>query len=295
LGRVVNLVVWEAGEVVGKLPPFTVETPWWQEVAEVIDGARRAYGAELVVLRLLDATPEPGDPHGMGGEVMYLVEAEQSLPRAARVSLSPASLPNDMIDTHPQRMRWAQPGEPASALRWADAALAAACRNRIAAPHQIRTWNLSAIWMLETDAGTAWLKLVPPFLGHEGTVIDALTTIMPEPPLPRIISRERERILLDHIAGDDQYDAPLDQRLAMVPLLVEVQAQWAAREGNAMHGSMLPSWGWRQIAAWSAAALADSATALTGRARPAGAPDRRVEGSVQAARGVRHPRGAHPR
>jgi hypothetical protein len=70
--RVVTLVlITRAGEVVGALPPFPVAVPWWSEVASVVDGARATCGADVTVLRLLDAPHvEPvehlGAAHGGG-------------------------------------------------------------------------------------------------------------------------------------------------------------------------------------------------------------------------------------
>ena len=59
------------GAIVGALDPFEVDMPWWQEVGEVVHGAREAHGVDVVVLRLLS-----GEEHrmGAGGPVTYLAE-----------------------------------------------------------------------------------------------------------------------------------------------------------------------------------------------------------------------------
>jgi hypothetical protein len=56
--RIVTLVlVDEAGEPAGELPPFEVSTPWWPDVAE--------FGRGVQVLRLL-STDRPAPPGGAG-------------------------------------------------------------------------------------------------------------------------------------------------------------------------------------------------------------------------------------
>jgi hypothetical protein len=39
---------------------------------------------------------------------------------------------------------------------------------------QQRTWNLSAIWRLDTGYGPVWLKQVPRFFAHEPAVLGYL-------------------------------------------------------------------------------------------------------------------------
>ncbi|MET0416839.1 MAG: hypothetical protein ABW022_12550, partial [Actinoplanes sp.] len=64
--RIVTLVVLdEAGEPAGVLPPFEVSTPWWQEVSE--------FGRGVQVLRLLSAD-RPAPP---GGAVTYLAQLDE--------------------------------------------------------------------------------------------------------------------------------------------------------------------------------------------------------------------------
>ena len=45
------------GTLLGTLPPFEVELPWWQEVADVVSGAHRLHGLDVTVLRLLTTEP----------------------------------------------------------------------------------------------------------------------------------------------------------------------------------------------------------------------------------------------
>ena len=41
------------GHVLGALPPYDVASPWWQETADVVAGAKALYGVDITVLRLL--------------------------------------------------------------------------------------------------------------------------------------------------------------------------------------------------------------------------------------------------
>ena len=61
----------------------------------------------------------------------------------------------------------------------------------------MRTWNLSTLWRIPTDAGLIWLKAVPGFFAHEGAVIDWIGA----PVAPRLIDFATGRALLADIAG----------------------------------------------------------------------------------------------
>ena len=55
-GRIVRLVlVTPSGELLGTLTPFTVRTPWWQDVGDVVRGALEKHGVKVIILRLLEA------------------------------------------------------------------------------------------------------------------------------------------------------------------------------------------------------------------------------------------------
>jgi hypothetical protein len=55
--RIVTLVLCRGdGSVLGSLPPFEVDVPWWQEVGSVVSGARARFGLDVTVLRLLAET-----------------------------------------------------------------------------------------------------------------------------------------------------------------------------------------------------------------------------------------------
>jgi hypothetical protein len=220
--RNVSLLLLRAdGSLVGALQPFTVATPWWQEVETVVEGAA-ALGADVTVLRLTAAEPDSDDPWGMGGTVTYTAELHGPVPTGLRrpVDATPAS-----IDDDPLRLPWARPGGPARELAWAEQVLGECGRVATGPPHQMRTWNLSSIWTIPTNAGPVWLKSVPPFFAHEGSIIDWLE----EPMLPPLLGFAAGRVLMADIPGADQYDAPLATLERAVESLVAIQHRVSAR------------------------------------------------------------------
>ncbi len=208
-GRTATLVlVRPDGELLGQLPPVDLALPWWPEASDVAAAVRERDRIEVTVLRLLSA--DRATP--MGGRVMYLAETRDPLP-----SLVPW---RGSLEDHPLRMPWARPGGPAADVAWADEEIARLGRARVGAPQQIRTWNLSSLWRLPLDDGSAWLKCVPPFFAHEGALIERLAAFR----VPRLFAREAHRMLLAEIPGEDLYDPTPDELHALVASLVEIQA-----------------------------------------------------------------------
>jgi hypothetical protein len=211
------VLVGPSGQPIGAMAPFEVATPWWPDAGPVVAGARDLYGVEVTVLRLIHAQPDPADPFGMGGSVMYAVEAAVPPP-----DLHPWFGP---ITEDPKRAAWARPGGPASDLIWADSILHSLGRRRSGPGEQIKTWNLSSVWRLPTREGDTWLKAVPPFFAHEGAVIGAIGP----PSVPVLLGTEPGRALLGDVPGEDRFGAPLDLMLEMVVILVKLQTTWMDR------------------------------------------------------------------
>jgi len=227
--RDVTLVLCLAdGTLLGALPPFEVPSPWWQEVAVVVAGAREAYGLGVTVLRLLSTERATT---AEGGPVAYLAEVRSAPDRPLR------PWPGEPLAEAPHRLPYARPGGPAADLAWADTVLAARRTPRVGAAEQLRTWNLSSIWRLPTGDGSAWLKVVPPFFAHEGAILGRLDPAV----VPPILSAADGRMLLADVPGEDQYDAPPDRLLAIVGLLVGLQVAWAGRAAELI-GLGLPDW-----------------------------------------------------
>jgi hypothetical protein len=123
------------------------------------------------------------------------------------------------------RLPFARPGGPDRDLAWADARLRAAGRDRVGPAVQVKTWNLSSVWRLPTAAGPAWLKVVPPFFGHEGAMLARLDPAV----VPPLIAAEGPRVLLADVPGEDHWDGPLPVLLRVLGMLVALQRDWVDR------------------------------------------------------------------
>jgi hypothetical protein len=222
--RRVSLVLCDgAGSgLLGMLPTFTVHDPWWQEVKPVIEGARERFGADVIVLRILDVTSD-GD---RGGDVTYL--AELTAEPAGELPLTEVEVEVEPDD--PFRASWARPGGVRATIAWADEALAAIGRPRVGRAAQIKTWNLSSVLQLPTADGLVWCKTVPPFLVDEGSIIALVGAEEPTLVPPVLGSDAATRtVLLDDVAGEDQWNAPEELLGAMVEGLVRLQSRLADR------------------------------------------------------------------
>lgn len=215
MSRTVSLVLVDpAGALLGRLPPFTVEVPWWQEVAEVVAAA----GIDVTVLRLLHGD----EPSARDGNVTYL----------AMTSQRPAGLlPADVdLSPHPLRAPYAEPAGASASLAWAAGALDRLGLSGTVA-HQRRTWNLSAIWRFDhPDSGpVAWLKQVPRFFAHEAAVCRLVEAVVPGLAPYVLATGDEGRALFAHAPGEDRYDAGPEFRRRVLAALHPVQEHYAGR------------------------------------------------------------------
>jgi hypothetical protein len=261
-----------SGTVFGTLPPYDVPMPWWPEAEPVVAGACEHFGVDVTVLRLIASTPVE---RAAGGPVTYLAEV------AARPEVDlepwPSDAPDPLAD-EPLRLPYAKPGGPAHDLAWADEQLTAAGRPRSGAAVQVKSWNLSSVWRLPTADGPAWLKVVPPFFGHEGAMIRRLDPDV----VPPLIATEGHRVLLADVPGEDHWDAPLPVLLRVLGLLVGLQREWVDRVGE-LEQVGAPDWrppvfvpAVTELVSRTAIDL-DSATVATLRDLVAGLPERFAE------------------
>jgi hypothetical protein len=228
--RIATLVlVTREGELIGSLPPITIATPWWPDAEPVVAAAREQFGADLTVLRLLEAELEGA----RGGAVTYLCEVAGPV-AAAR------PWPG-RLDDHPLRQPWARPGGPSNDLAWAERVLASRGLPSIGPAVQVRTWNLSSLWRLpladDGAGGAAWLKVVPRFFAHEGAILRRLQA----GPVPKLIGHDGPRILMAAIPGEDLYDSQLPVLTDLVTCLVELQRDWVGRVDELI-ALGLPDW-----------------------------------------------------
>ena len=190
--------------MLGALPPYPVDEPWWPNVVDVTAEARRRYGVHATILRLLDT--ELPMPHG--GAVRYLAQVDDP----PDVALAPADVD---LSPHPHRAPYAELGGPAATLEWAARAL----DRPVLRVTQQRTWNLSAVWRLDTGTDPVWVKHVPHFFAHEPAVLSWLGA----GPVPRLLAASGGRMLMAHVPGTDLHEAPTGVRRRIAELIHPLQ------------------------------------------------------------------------
>jgi hypothetical protein len=251
VSRTVTLVLLDAaGATLGALPPYEVSLPWWQEVSDVVAGARARYGVDVAVLRMLHADRpappggavtylaqlfDPAGPHGTGGSGGQVGPDGSGAPGLPLVPIE-MDLPE-----HPLRARWAGPGAPAASVAWAAGELRRLGRP-VGPAVQQRAWNLSTIWRFDDPAGgppVAWLKLVPPFFAHEAVVLEWLAGAAPGAAPSPLATDGRGGTLLAHVAGEDRYGAGLADRHQIAAELHAIQVA-SAPIVDALVGAGLP-------------------------------------------------------
>ncbi len=217
-----------SGQVLGSLADIDVDTPWWQEVGDVVTAVARRDKIDVTVLRLLDS--EQAEPHG--GHVTYLAELQGDNP--PDLPLAPWA---GKLDEDPRRLGYARPGGPASDLAWAYEILDTRGLSQSGPARQVRSWNLSSIWQLKAGGRDFWLKVIPPFFQHEGAIIKALENES----VPILIASAGPRLLFEAIPGDDRYDAGPEEIKQMIGLLVGMQIRWCRRDTELLNLG-LPDW-----------------------------------------------------
>ncbi|MEU8338269.1 phosphotransferase family protein [Micromonospora tulbaghiae] len=292
MSRTVTLVLLDsAGRPLGALPPFGVPEPWWQEAGSIVAAVRQRHGLEIAVLRLLDAD-RPAPP---GGHVRYLAQVVD----APAVPLEPVAVD---LAPHPLRQPWAEAGGPADSVAWATGELRRLGR-RVTVVAQQRTWNLSAIWRLDTDEGPTWLKQLPPFARHEPTVLAfpddqgvGVGVDLPGDPNslingPVVLSADGEgRMLLADVPGEDRYGAGEGERAAIAAEHHAVQLRACGVVGELvaagvpdLRGARLAGWIRERLAGHDVSAAAGLLDGLDHRLRQVGdcgLPDTLVHGDL---------------
>lgn len=213
--REVIALVTVAGEYVGTVGPFTVESRFWAEVDGVTEHLDQVLGVPTSVLRLVEAV---GDYTSLG-TATYQVEAYGTPNPAALVAEPAHSFP----DT-PLRLPWAKPGGPAELVAWAEGHV-----TRVGEVRQRKTWNLSCVFRLETDAGRVWVKALPPFFAAEPTALRLVAEHDPSL-VPAVIAAAPLRVLMADAPGESCRQPTAEQIRSVVPRLVAVQAALAGEK-----------------------------------------------------------------
>ncbi|MEH0823164.1 MULTISPECIES: phosphotransferase family protein [unclassified Micromonospora] len=291
MSRTVTLVLLDsAGRPLGALPPFGVPEPWWQEAGSIVAAVRQRHGLEVAVLRLLDAG-RPGPP---GGHVRYLAQVVAAPVAPLEPAVDALGVPLEPVAVdlapHPLRQPWAEAGGPADSVAWATGELRRLGRG-VTAVAQQRTWNLSAIWRLDTERGPTWLKQLPPFARHEPTVLafPGDTNSLIDGPV--VLAADGEgRMLLADVPGADLYGAGARERAAVAAEHHAVQLRACGVVGELvaagvpdLRGAGLAGWIRERLAGHDVSAAAGLLDGLDHRLRQVGdcgLPDTLVHGDL---------------
>jgi Phosphotransferase enzyme family len=226
VGRTVSAVVTCGEAYLGAIGPFQVGVPWWSEVEPVVEHLREVLGVPVLVLRLLLVE---GGEGGRDGHVTYHVAA---LERPASGLLAERPVDHAVL-AGPQELRapWAREQGIREVLDWASGTLEAAGRHVTGPAVQRKTWNLAALFRLPTGTGPVWLKTTPGFAADEASVIAAFAHVDPAL-VPPVIGAGPRRVLLEHLPGDDCWDASTQIITSAVQRLVAAQAALACRPAD---------------------------------------------------------------
>jgi len=240
MGRTVTAWVTSGEEYLGTLGPFAVDLPFWSEVEPVTQHLSRALDVPVLVVRLLRVD---GGDGARDGHVTYHVEA---LGPPAPGVLLPEPVDHALLtDPAPLRTVWARVAGLREVLGWAADRLAAAGRPVTGPVRQRKTWNLAGLFRLPTADGPVWLKTTPPFAADEASVIAAFGSVDPSL-VPVVIAAEPGRLLLEHLPGEDCWDAPVDVIASGIHRFVAAQAALAGRPESWPPG--LRDWRWPVLA-----------------------------------------------
>jgi hypothetical protein len=251
-GRRAKVVLVNQDGPLGCLPAVDLADPWWMASDDVLAALKEQFGLDGFVLRLLSASTAPFE---RGAEVVYAFENIGDLP--PDLPLAPCRDIALGEDANPRRMPWARLGGVAADVAWADHQLAALSRPRTGPALQMRTWNLSLLLRLPTSLGPVWLKHVPPFFRHEGSVI-AMVQDARCVAIPPLLAEDpvQGRLLLAEVGGVDQHDPAEPLAIRMVEALVTLQQRMISRREAVLASG---------AADWRATALLRSATELAAR------------------------------
>ncbi|GAT70742.1 aminoglycoside phosphotransferase [Planomonospora sphaerica] len=231
-GRTAGAVVTSEGECLGSLGPFPVATPWWADAGPVADHLTEVLGVPVMVLRLVDVR---GGDGARDGHVTYHAEAF-GRPRDGLLGPPPAGAAG-LLRPAARRAGWATASGLRESLEWAREALRAAGRPVSGPVRQVKTWNLSGLFRIPTVQGPVWLKETPGFATWEADAMEALAAVDPEI-VPAVVASDarRRRVILDHLPGEDCWEAPAETVRAMTGRWAAAQAAVARRRDGIPDG-----------------------------------------------------------
>jgi len=195
------------------LPNFAPQTTDVRQVDHINAEMRRALGLETVTLRCAQSRIGDAERDSWRVFVALARDADAPLPPDARwaaqsdlrsMEFTPPNL-GDAVNAWfaerdnplPQRAPWHSAAWFDSALEWIHARLDALGMPAIASVRQLRAWGLSCAMRVATAGGDVYFKATPPFMAHEGRVMQAVAERYPAllPP-PLAVDAQRGWLLM---------------------------------------------------------------------------------------------------
>lgn len=180
--------------------------------------ARLADGRRVHVVGRRDATPPPG----------RLVAPAEVADAALAEAVGRAVLEQDPACTPAARPEWFRPGWFPGVEAWVDDVLAGSGRSRTAPLEPVKTWSISAVARVTTDAGHLWLKAPCEHFRAEARVHPAVARLLPDL-VPTLVAVDEARgwLLMEPMAGADDEDRADGAGL-------EVAQRWAEAQIDAV-------------------------------------------------------------
>lgn len=236
------------------LPNFAPRVTDVRRVGHINDEMRRQLGWDVFTLRCVqsrvsqdadaegdnwrvyiadpvsaDAPPPPNMRWAALSELAAVLFATPEIGQAAAAYLAEQAAGAD-----DRRAAWQVPGWHAHAAEWIHARLTE-LGLRVAAPlRQERAWALSCTMRVATSDGAAYFKATPPFMAHEGAVMQAVSERCPEllPP-PLAVDARRGWLLMQDYGGEMLHESPDIARWEdALGIYARAQARQAAHAGE---------------------------------------------------------------
>ena len=207
-------------------PRFAVRRRFYPEVREILDAIRRETGTDCIILRCLDAGDADSDRPRVysalanaDGDLRppfrWAAQSEVRLPDSVSLdepaNPSPqarASRPQNLANPSPQAWQ-VDPDWRREISVWIADNLPDSVRQAGWTLSQIRSWAISTVFRIESDAARLYFKASPSYFGTEAALTARVAREFPDIS-PRVLAADAERgwLLMEDLGDDTLATAP---------------------------------------------------------------------------------------
>ena len=191
-------------------PRFAVRRRFYPEVREILDAIRRETGTDCIILRCLDA----GDADSARPRVYSaLADADGLRPPFRWAAQSEVRLPDGVSlaePANPSPQAWqVDPDWRREISVWIADNLPDSVRQAGWTLSQIRSWAISTVFRIESDAARLYFKASPSYFGTEAALTERVAREFPDIS-PRVLASDAERgwLLMEDLGNDTLATAP---------------------------------------------------------------------------------------